>query len=122
MELYIPTTYKVVLGDGIDKSRSPHFKRVMCDVADTFGVEIIAGDWDDDEWEVSRKDLEWLKNLLSGKDPVDDWKAWMNDDDQGYLERILAQVPMTLKEFVDTLNTIITTSDQDNDFVVFCWY
>ena len=94
----------------------------MCDVADIFGVETISGDWDDDEWEVSRKDLEWLKNLLSGKDPVDDWKAWMNDDDQGYLERILAQVPMTLKEFVDTLNTIITTSDQDNDFVVFCWY
>ena len=80
-----------------------------------FEVSTNKDDEYDDEYDLNRDELIRLRDKI-----VNQTDYYIERKE--FLKEQLAQIELSVEEFVESLNKLITTSDQTNDYVLLSWY
>lgn len=80
-----------------------------------FEISTNKDDEYDNEYDLSRSELVRLKDEIVNK--TDYFK-----ERETFLTQELSKIDLTVDEFVKSLDKLITTSDQSNDYVLLSWY
>lgn len=80
-----------------------------------FEISTNRSDEYDDEFDMSRSELVRLRDHIVNR--TDYYKAR-----EEFLKEELSKIRLTVEEFVEALDRLITTSDQSNDDVLLSWY
>lgn len=112
-QLHFGTTYQIKYGyggmfggDGQD---------ALFDILSMFDISNTAEDIYTDDYEVEREDLKLLRQILFDKSEV----YYLNKDE---LDKCLEKINVTLEDFIKVLDTLITESDQSNEYVLISWF
>ena len=87
----------------------------LYDIFSMFEIENNAEDIYTDDYEVEREELKRLKQMLIDKDEK-------YQENEAELLESLKKTELTLDEFIDVLDKLISESDQKNEYVLISWY
>lgn len=69
----------------------------------------------DDEYDLERAELVRLRDEIVNQ-------TGFYPEQKDFLKAQLGQIGLSVEEFVEALNRLITTSDQSNEYVLLSWY
>lgn len=87
----------------------------LYDIFSMFEIENNAEDIYTDDYEVEREELKRLKQMLIDKDEK-------YQENEAELLESLKKAELTLDEFINVLDKLITESDQKNEYVLISWH
>ncbi len=113
INLHTATVYDVKLTSAIaygsDAQEAFYYIFARWDISTNIDDEYHA------EYEMNRDELKHLRDDILNQ--TEHFK-----ENEAYLKEKLSKANMTIDEFVEVLNKLITTSDQRNDYVLLSWY
>ena len=112
-QLHFGKTYQVKYGYG--GLYGSDGQDALYDIFSMFEIENNAEDIYTDDYEVEREELKRLKQMLIDKDEK-------YQENEAELLESLKKAELTLDEYIDVLDKLITESDQKNEYVLISWY
>ena len=112
-QLHFGKTYQVKYGYG--GLYGSDGQDALYDIFSMFEIENNAEDIYTDDYEVEREELKRLKQMLIDKNEK-------YQENEAELLESLKKAELTLDEFIDVLDKLISESDQKNEYVLISWY